>query len=62
MKLIFISFIFYIEAIFNDALIYFVMKMPYDRNITAYLARIAEKRGERLYHRAQIIEAQLKGI
>lgn len=62
MKLIFISVIFYIEAIVFEALLYFIMKMPYDSVFTAYLARRAERHGERLYNLAEIIEKRLRGI
>ncbi len=57
MKLIFISVIFYIEAIVYEALLYIVMRMRYDTYITAFFARIAERMGERLNRRAEFIES-----
>ena len=62
MKLIFISLLFYIEAIFYEALIYVVMKMRYDRCVTAFLARVAERKGERLHNMADFIEEAIGNI
>ena len=62
MKLIFISVIFYIEALFYEAMIWCIMRMSYASRITAFFSRFAERIGERLYRKAEEIEMCFKGI
>ena len=62
MKLIFITVIFYIEALFYEAMLWCIMRMSYTSRITAFFSRFAERIGERLYHKAQKIEKCFKGV
>ena len=56
MKLIFISVLFYIEAVLYEIMIFFVMRMKWSSSMTSFVARKAERIGERLYHKAKYIE------
>lgn len=56
MKLIWVSVIFYIEAVLYETIIYFVMRMKRNGSVTSVFARKAERMGERLYRKAKYIE------